>query len=441
MTAGSVLLANGHIVDPSQNVDRIGSLLIEDGLIAGIDPSAESSRVIDCTGLVISPGFIDLHAHLRVPGFEHKETLATGSAAAAAGGFTTVLCMPNTRPPLDNAETITSLTSRIADESVVRILPIATISQGRKGLAAIDYDEVVVAGATGFSDDGDSTIESSVMATALRASMRLDRPVMVHCEDRGLVGGVMHDGVVSRELGVKGLPAAAEEIILARDLMLAEMTGGWLYALHVSTARGVELIREYKARGVRVHAEAMPHHLLMTDDWVAGRRTFVNCDEPDGDPAAAPDPLAKVNPPLRTAADARALLAGLLDGTIDVIATDHAPHTMSEKTNLPIEKAAFGMSGFEVALPSILALVRAGHFGLADLVRLMSTRPAELMGLPGGTLQTGALADVVVWDPLRRWDVTPQALRTLSPNTPLLGMTLQGKVIRTFVGGVEVHAA
>ncbi|MBX3071757.1 MAG: dihydroorotase [Thermomicrobiales bacterium] len=441
MSAPAVLLKNGRIVDPANGIDRVGSVLLRDGVVAGIDVEDSSATEVDCTGNIVSPGFIDLHAHLRVPGFEHKETLATGSASAAAGGFTTVLCMPNTRPPLDNAQTVKELIARIDAESCVRILPIATISAERQGLASIDYDAVIAAGAVAFSDDGDSTIDSGVMAEALRATTRLGAPVMVHCEDRGLVGGAMHEGAVSAELGVKGLPAAAEEIILGRDLMLAEMTGGWLYGLHVSTARGVELVREYKARGVNVTAEAMPHHLIMTAEWVAGRRHFVNCNEPDGEPTEAPDALAKVNPPLRTAADARALLEGLLDGTIDVIATDHAPHAMSEKVGIPIEAAAFGMSGFEVALPSILALVRAGHFDIPQLVRWMTSKPAEIFDLPGGRLSPGSPADVVVWNPEQRWQVTPDALKTLSPNTPLLGMTLQGRVVRTFVAGNEVHAA
>ncbi len=436
-----VLLRNGLIVDPANDLSRIGSVLIENGVIAAIDEEPDGAELIDCGGMVIAPGLVDLHAHLRVPGFEHKETLETGSASAAAGGFTTICCMPNTRPSLDRVEVVQELIEAIGEESSVRILPIATISKDRKGIEAVDYCTLGELGIAGFSDDGDSTIDSGVMAEALRASTTVNRPVMVHCEDPGLVGGVMHEGVVSEELGIQGLPAAAEEIILARDLMLAEMTGGWLYALHVRTARGVELIREYKGRGVRVHAEAMPHHLVMTDQWMAGRRIFENCDEAAGSGTDAPDPLAKVNPPLRTAEDTRALLAGLLDGTIDVVATDHAPHTLAEKFDVPIERAPFGMSGFEVALPVMLSLVRAGHFDLSQLIRLMSQKPAELLGLPAGNLAPGSPADIVVFDPEARWEVTPERLRTKSPNTPLLGMTVQGRVARTFVGGKEVYSA
>ncbi|MGD9713004.1 MAG: dihydroorotase [Thermomicrobiales bacterium] len=434
------LLTNGLIVDPANGIHRSGSILIDGDVIGGIDLPVTDAIEVDCTGLVIAPGLVDLHAHLRVPGFEYKETLATGSASAAAGGFTTVCCMPNTRPALDNPETIGSLFHLIASESDVRVLPIAAISRDRKGLNPVDYEALSAMGVVGFSDDGDSTTSSGVMAEALRASNRHGRPVMVHCEDPGLVGGVMHEGAVSAELGVKGLPAAAEEIILVRDLMLAEMTGGWLYALHVSTARGVELIREYKSRGVQVHAEAMPHHLVMTDQWMAGRRIFENCDEPPGESQDAPFGLAKVNPPLRTPADTKALLAGLLDGTIDLVATDHAPHAMSEKVGIPIEQAAFGMSGFELALPTMLSLVRASRFDLAELIRLMSAKPASLLGLNAGTLSPGAPADVCVFDPEFRWTVRAEALRTRSPNTPLMGMSVQGKVMRTFVGGAEVYA-
>ncbi len=436
-----VLLKNGLILDPANDIARKGSLLIDGASIGGVDHEAPDAREINCAGLVIAPGLIDLHAHLRVPGFEHKETIATGSAAAAAGGFTTVCCMPNTRPALDSVETVSALIDTIASESIVHILPIATISRGRKGVEPVDYDALAGLGIAGYSDDGDSTLSSGVMADALRTTKRTDRPVMVHCEDPGLIGGAMNEGAVSAELGLKGLPAAAEEIILARDLMLAEMTGGWLYALHVSTARGVELVREYKARGVRVHAEAMPHHLVMTDQWLAGRRVLENCDEPSGSPQPAPYALAKVNPPLRTVEDTKALLAGLLDGTIDVIATDHAPHTMAEKLDVPIEQAAMGMSGFEVALPTILSLVRAGHFDLPEMIRLMSAKPASLLGLPGGSLTAGGPADIVVFDPEQRWTVEASTLRTKSPNTPLLGMSVQGKVIRTYVGGKEVFAA
>lgn len=433
----TILITGGRIIDPANNIDGPGDLLIRNGKIAAVGAfeHPEGAKRIDATGLIVCPGLIDLHVHLRTPGFEQKETIATGTAAAAAGGFTAVCCMPNTRPALDSVETLHKLADTIAAKASVRVFPIAAISKGRKSEEAVDFDALAAAGAIGFSDDGDSTRDSKLMRAALEASKRLDRPVMVHCEDWTLADGAMNEGEVSRSLGIKGIPAEAEEIIIARDLLLTAMTGGWLHVCHVSTARGAEMIRLAKERGVHVSAEVMPHHLVMTDAWVAGERTLHNTNEPAGAPGTPKDPNTKVNPPLRPESDTKGLLAELQHGTFDIVATDHAPHAEPEKSGSTFEKAAMGMSGLELALPTMLALVRAGHLSLNDVIRWLTIEPAKLLRMPLGTLTAGADADVCVFDPDAKWTVTPETLRTKSPNTPLLGMTLQGRVRYTLVQG------
>jgi dihydroorotase len=349
--------------------------------------------------------------------------------------------MPNTRPALDSVETLRALNQVIAQQASVHVLPIAAISIGRKSEQAVDFDALAAEGAIGFSDDGDSTRDSKIMRTALEASIRLDKPVMVHCEDWTLLGGAMNEGDVSRALGIEGIPAEAEEIILARDILLAALTGGWLHALHVSTARGIEMIRQAKAAGINVTAEVMPHHLVMSDDWVAGDRTLHNTTEAAGERGVPRDPNTKVNPPLRPVRDTAGLLEALKAGHFDIIATDHAPHAESEKTGTTFEAAAMGMSALEVALPTMLALVRAGHLSLNEVVQRLTIEPARLLRMPLGTLTPGASADVCVFDPNERWLVSPATLRTKSPNTPMLGMTVQGRVRRTLVNGEERYRA
>jgi len=437
-----MLIRGGRVVDPASSIDAIADVLIEDGRIAQVGEieASEGAEIVDAAGQIVSPAWIDVHVHLRQPGFSEKETVATGTAAAAAGGFMAVACMPNTKPALDAPEVIGALMDEVAREGRTRVYPIATITRGRSGAEAVDFEAVIDAGAIGWSDDGDTTADSAIMRKALEASARLDRPVIVHCEDKPLAHGAMHEGEVSRRLGIVGIPSAAEEIIIARDLMLAELTGGWLHVCHVSTGRGIELIHEAKQRGVRVTAEVMPHHLVMSDEWVAGCRELHNTIEPAGAPGTPGDPNTKVNPPLRPVEDTRKLLAALRDGWFDCFGTDHAPHAAPEKS-VPYERAAFGLSGLEFAFPLTYALVRAGHLELGDLVRRWTTEPARILRIDAGTLAVGSAANLTVFDPEREWIVTSESLQTKSKNTPLLGMTLRGQATLTIVDGEVQHRA
>lgn len=443
MIQGTVLIRGGRVLDPANGVDGIHDVLVRDGHIVEVGAVESEAGVpeFDAAGMLVTPGWIDVHVHLRDPGFPEKETMETGTAAAAAGGFTSIACMPNTKPALDSPKVIADLVRRAKADGSVRVFPIATITRGRTGGEAVDFDAVIEAGAIGWSDDGDTTANSLIMREALEASVRLDRPVIVHCEDKAIAEGAMHEGDVSRELGLPGIPAAAEEIIISRDIMLAELTGGWLHVCHVSTARGAELVAEGKRRGVNVTAEVMPHHLAMTDAWVAGDRTLHNTNLPSGAPGLAGDPNTKVNPPLRPQFNTVGLLEALQDGTFDCLGTDHAPHAAPEKSESAFEAAAMGMSGLEFAFPLTWGLVEAGHLSAYDLVRLWTVEPARILREESGTLSPGAPADVTVFDPARTWTVTPEELRTRSANTPLLGMTLTGRAVLTLVDGEERHRA
>lgn len=438
---GASLLRGGRVVDPSLGIDGRADLRLRDGRVVALGtlkPEA-GEAVLDVDGLVVTPGWIDVHVHLREPGQEWKETIGTGTQAAAAGGFTTVFCMPNTQPALDSVAALEELHRRVVRDAVVRVHPIATISEGRRGRRPADYEALARAGAVGFSDDGESTADSGIMTEALRASAWLGMPVMVHCEDPNLIGGAIHEGDVSARLGIKGIPAAAEEIFIGRDLALAADTGGWLHACHVSTGKGITDIARARAEGVHVTAEVMPHHLVMSDEWVGGSRRLELVGD-DVRPDAAPsDPDTKVNPPLRPPSDAAALLAALKSGAFDIISTDHAPHAAIEKQGKSIQAAAFGLSGSEFALPSLMALYHAGLLSLSEIVAAICTRPAQLWGLLGGSLRPGSVADVTVFDPSEKCIPLRESLVSRSTNSPLVGLELQGKTKLTFVQGDVRH--
>jgi dihydroorotase len=425
----SLLIQGGRIIDPGQKLGEPGSLLIAVGKISWVGgakdtPPDADYDVFDAEGLIVCPGFIDLHCHLRQPGFEGRETIATGTMAAARGGFTTVCCMPNTEPPLDNKATIGYVLSTAAAEGIIRVLPIGCVSMGREGEELTDMGELAKTGVIGFSDDGDPVLTPELMRRALEYSHASNLPIIDHCEDKALTeGGQMNEGVISAELGLQGIPNAAEENIVARDLTLAENTGGWVHIAHVSTGGAVELIRRAKEKGVRVTAEATPHHLTLTEKMVRSHGAS-----------------AKVNPPLRTERDIKALIEGLKDNTIDIIATDHAPHTEAEKRQ-PFELAPFGISGFETALGSLMGLVRRGDINLVTLINKLTAGPAKIIGEKYGlgTLAIGSSADVTVFDPDLEWTVDTKDFASKGKNTPLAGEKLKGKVMATIYGGKIVY--
>jgi dihydroorotase len=452
-TIRALLLRGGKIIDPSAGRDGAGELLIADGKIAAVGsadeirPSIErltqsgyTLQTLDLPpGLIVSPGFVDLHVHLREPGFEEKETIQTGAEAAARGGFTTICCMPNTKPVLDSQATL-EFVARAAQDVPARVRPIAAISKGEKGTELSEMAELAEAGAVAFSDDGRPVSNSKLMRSALEYASMLNRPLVEHCEDEGLAsGGVMNEGPIATRLGLKGWPAAAEEIMLARDLALVRLTSGRYHAAHISTAGSVDLIRRAKAEGLPVSAEVTPHHLLLSDEWVAGRRTGLLAGE-GGIQGQPYDTTTKVNPPLRSQRDAEALLQGLLDGTIDAVATDHAPHTVVDKA-CEYGDAAFGISGLETALGALLALVHTGKLPMTTLLAALTVRPAKLFALEAGTLQPGAPADITIFDPEERWTVKPEQFASKGKNTPLAGLTLRGRVRCTILGGTLVYQA
>jgi len=445
----SLLIRGGRILDPGQGLDREADLLIDGGKIAalGAPGSLKGDEEFPAGGLVVSPGFIDLHCHLREPGFEEKETIATGTAAAAAGGFTTVCCMPNTDPPIDRAAVVEYVQKTARVEGAVRVVPIGCVTRGRKGEQLTEMAELAEAGVAGFSDDGSPVASARLMRSALEYSSMLGLPVIDHCQDPSLSQGVaMHEGWVSTLLGLKGEPAASEEIIVERDISLAELTGGWVHIAHVSTAGSVERIRRARARGVRVTAEVAPHHLTLTHEWVAGRGALPGIVAwPEGSPAPY-DTSTKVNPPLRTADDIRALLEGLRDGAIDAIATDHAPHDLPTKL-CEYDDAASGICGLETALGLLLTLVHSGQLDLPLLVRKLTSGPAGIMGskldrrVPDllSKIVPGAPADIVIFDPDQTWVVDPARFASKGKNTPLAGLTLRGRVVATIFNGNVVY--
>jgi dihydroorotase len=423
----NVLVRGGRIIDPSRGIDGVGDLLIVEDRIAwaGLGqslPLPGDCLVVHAEGMAVCPGFVDVHCHLRQPGFEAKETIATGTRAAARGGFTTVCCMPNTEPPLDSGATVEFVRRLAAEEGAVRVLPVGCLTKGRKGSELADFGELLISGAVAFSDDGDPLTDEALMRRALEYSRESGAPVIDHCEDLALSGGgVMNEGDTATRLGLKGIPPVAEESAIARDIELARATGGRLHIAHVTTAGSVELIRRAKDEGVPVTAEATPHHLTLTEEAVA--KEGAN---------------AKVNPPLRTAGDVAALVAGLREGVVDMVATDHAPHSARDKA-CDFEDAAFGISGLETALGSLMGLVHRGEIDLAGLVAKLTVEPARLLRRPDlGTLEPGTPADIVVCDPDREWVVSPDGFASKGRNTPLAGQVLKGAVALVVYGGAVV---
>ena len=418
----SLLIQNGRVVDPANSVDAVQDVLIAGDRIQrtgrGLNPPPDAT-VLDASGKVVCPGFIDIHVHLREPGLEYKETVATGTRAAAAGGFTAVCCMANTQPVNDNRSVTDYILAKAATEGVVRVYPIGAVTRGLAGKELAELAELAEAGCVAFSDDGHCVMNAALYRRAMEYTLPFGAPVISHAEDHDLSRGTsMNEGVVSTELGIPGAPAAAEDVMVARDILLAELTGAHVHIAHVSTAGAVRLVRDAKARGVRVTAEVTPHHLMLTEEAVRGF-----------------DSNTKMNPPLRTKRDVEVLLEALIDGTIDCIATDHAPHAASEKEG-EYDQAAFGIVGLETAVGLLLdRLVKAGALPLATLIARLSRDPARLLGLPGGSLAAGGPADVTILDLEGEWTIDPARFQSKSRNSPFGGWALTGRPWKTIVGG------
>jgi dihydroorotase len=417
-----LLIRGGRVIDPSRGTDGPADVLIRDGRIEAVGrniPAEPGIELVDATGKVVAPGLIDIHVHLREPGFEHAETIASGAAAAAAGGFTAVCAMPNTDPVTDSQATVGFVVRQAIRAGQARVYPIGAVSLGQRGEQLTEFGELIQAGAVAVSDDGKPVRSSHLMRTALEYAKTFGIPVADHCEDLSLAqGGAMHEGIISARLGLKGIPSAAEEIMVARNILLAELTGGHVHLCHMSTRGSVELIRWAKSKGLRVTAEATPHHFTLTHERCEGY-----------------DTNAKMNPPLREAADRDAIRQGLADGSIDCIASDHAPHHYDAKER-EFDEAPNGIVGLETAFGlGMRELVGPGVLSLPELLARMSTLPARVFRLPGGTLAVGAPADLVVLDVERQWEVRREELHSKSLNSPFLGETLRGQADLTIVGG------
>ncbi|MCE2394230.1 dihydroorotase [Candidatus Poribacteria bacterium] len=417
-----ILIRNGRIIDPANRIDTTGDLLIRDGKIDRIADriEVEASQTVDATGLIVAPGLIDMHVHLREPGFEHKETIASGTRAAAAGGFTSVACMANTDPVADSPDVIELIRSQAKKVGATNVFPIGSITKNLDGKVLTDASALLGAGAIGLSDDGKTVMDAGLMGDVLALSAKHNFPVMVHCQEHNLdVGAVMNLGETSRRLNLIGSPNAAEDIIVARDIMLAELTGGHLHVLHVSTAGSVDLVRWGKRRGVNVTAEAMPHHFTLTDAAVEEHGTD-----------------AKMHPPLRTQTDVDAVIEGIKDGTLDAIATDHAPHTPFEKAQGMLE-APPGIIGSETCVPLVFdRLIHTGQLTLSDAIAKMTCVPAKILQIDRGTLSIGAAADVTLIDPEKVATVDVTQSPSKSRNTPFDGWELKGWAVMTIRDGV-----
>lgn len=419
-----ILIKNGHVIDPSQNLDGVKDILINGKKIQGIfskgkSPSAD--KTIDAAGCIVIPGLVDMHTHLREPGYEYKETIKTGTMAAVKGGFTTVCCMPNTDPINDTISVTEFILKKAAEEGSCAVYPIAAITKGENGEAMTELEALIKAGSIAFSDDGKPVMNSLIMRRALEYSKIFDVPVISHCEDLNLSeGGVMNEGIASTLLGLKGIPKAAEEVMVARDISLSELTGGKLHIAHVSTEGSVRLIREAKTRGVNVTAETCPHYFSLTDDSLKGYDTNF-----------------KVNPPLRTERDVSAIKQGIKDGTIDVIATDHAPHHYDDK-NREFDTAAFGISGLETAFALGLRLVEDKVIDLSTLIARMTIAPSKIMGISKGTLKKDADADIAIIDTKKKFTVEAGKFLSKGKNSAFNGWKLKGAVLKTIAMG-KVH--
>jgi dihydroorotase len=416
----TIQIAGGRLIDPSQDLDQIGDLWLGRGrVLPGGEGYDEAEIVIDARGKIVCPGLIDAHVHLREPGNEEDETIATGACAALAGGVTALACMPNTIPAIDTQGAAEFVVLQAQRAQKARVYPVGAVSKGRKGEELAELGQLVAGGAVAFSDDGAPVASAALMRRALEYSKMFDRPIMQHCQVPELtVGGVMNEGFESMRLGLGGMPAAAEDIMVARDIRLAEITGGRLHIQHISTARSVDLVREGKRRGVRVTAEACPHHFTLTDERL---RTF--------------DSNYKMNPPLRTWSDVEAVIGGLKDGTIELIATDHAPHA-PEKKMRELDIAPFGIIGLETLLPiTVRGLIEPGHLSWPEAIRKLTINPAQLLGIDKGTLRAGADADVTIIDPEARWTIDPALFHSRSRNTPYGGWEVRGRAHTVIVGG------
>ncbi len=424
-----LVVKGARVLDPATGLDAKLNIIAMGGRFASIRPPHEDDNyegaewdVVEAEGLLVVPGLIDIHTHLREPGFEYKEDIESGAKAAAAGGFTTILCMANTEPVNDSASVTRLITKRAAAVSPIKVLPIGALTKGLEGRALSEMGELKDAGCVAFSDDGMPVKDPAIMRRALEYSTSLNLPVISHAEEPALTGGgVMNEGVVSTRMGLKGIPNASEDVMVARDIALAELTGARLHIAHVSTRGAVDLIRAAKARGAKVTCEAAPHHLTLDHGAVVGYDTF-----------------AKMSPPLRAEEDIAALHAALKDGTIDAIATDHAPHSSIEK-DVEFDAAANGIVGLETALGLTLGLVGDGIISLAQAVTLLTSGPARAMGINSGTLKIGASADMTIIDPDMEWVVEPEKFLSKSRNTPYGGRAMKGRAIRTIVGGETVY--